>query len=1732
MIDLSHLTEEERGTIMTVLIRDAELKRAEEERIRLEHILKTRKQYLKYLTGEWFYEAKSNRHTDTIHGSEIILASIKRGRSISLDGSIRLERSKTSGSRSSDIVAPQKPERSFQALQVEDIMQASICQSAVSNIEKENRGSSAHTPKTPRRNPFNRTSISFIELHENIIDQSGRQEQEPVVTVITTESTSPLRNDNDTVAEVCVISEGSIKSATSSVSSRPVPKKRTFLSRRSSSQSEKNSLGSEARLVPVVVVPSPRGSLHQGSTKSSKRSNSIGYENTIFPERDRIFEPLPYANPILLQSPTRDVSTFPSQISERLPSSVLMDRLDEYLINDVPNGTEIIQIGVEGDNPVPTYPFVDIFNNKNVDTTTKLEVLSLPQSIVDPGPPVSYDLHFIDKADQQIPNLSQKREFRLSTQTSNHTGDEDDSITKVLDWFSRSVDSTEWLNNTDRPGASNNSEMPVEVCILEGEDSVIAVVEEQGEIIEIERFDLEIHTNDEDESRETEQTGLEESTKIQEIVEIAARDRRILNVEDVVEVSKSVGKAIPSRNKGLKPGQASPDTESDISSVKEKYTEMRINNVDIMIPGDDGQQQLEINLQEDIEIPESYYTDTGNTEVREGYYTDTRNIEVPEGYYTNTGSTEVPEGFYTDTGNIEAPEGFYTDTRNTEAPEGYYTDTRNIEAPEGFYTDTRNIEVPEGFYTDTENTEIPEGFYNDTGNTEVPEGYYTDTRNIEVPDGYYTDTRNIEVPEGYYTDTRNIEVPEGYYTNTGNTEVPEGYYTDTGNIEVAESFYTDTGNEGLPYDSEEIKLPEVIDSISDTEALYLTNHDSVGKTANSPESEIICLVQPATDCDSLVEEIVVDLQDQTSDTVYIPNLDTDLSRVISESEKVSFSRETSHSDHKSSGSNTIVMETIEISTHDKFYGVSTNEIEERSISSKEEDSDQNRATSPQLGRLQNTAERIRMLQRFFDQERHKPMFYVGTSNTSGDRKDSRGSNKEKLSKRFTKSEYDLRSLGDDENSDTNPTFSDLQFNQRMDVSPSLSTSRSQFNSLLEFWDEASSSSSKKSYSSNKIKCAKRKGMTGTPPAELLAGEREILVINETRSVANISSLSAQRKQSLDLQVEIESRAPNDSKPNPTSYESGHHKHCKKSSKDWNGEEKPKLQVSPRKEIRSPKRKKDSFENSSNRGNSLRKATSLFTLNVYEERDPRQANIDVSPVRSQSRKQRQVTEKGAMLRKPPDDAGTPPRARAFVPTDYRHYLGMDGTTNEETEGMSRTELELSRPVRASTPVSSEERHNRRRSKSGQRILWAAGQESPMSSTAETWSNSTKNYDQTDMQDPVIKALRRAETRPKNLAKSMEDITGSSSPRQERRPDPTLELRRISNASSIPSPSPALFSDPDHTKKMSKSVPLFSLTDLSGSVMTMYNGDIGNVEVQGTIQFSINYIQRLLEFHIFVAECRDLAAGDPKRGRSDPYVKSYLVPDRANFGKRKTSIKKKTLNPSFNEILRYHVRMEYLRTQTLILSVWHNDTFGRNCFLGEVDIDLSNWDFDHTQMNVIALKPRTTLSVAPPNVRGEMRVAIRFLPQGPNSEETPSSGEIHIWIKDCKNLPLIRAAVDPYVKCFVLPDTSKKSRQKTRLLRRTANPVFNHTMVYDGIRESDLREACVELTVWDRDRLASNLLGGLRLGTGTGRSYGAAVEWMDSSPYEVALWERMMGTPNEWVEDVLPLRLINSAKTTLI
>lgn len=54
-----------------------------------------------------------------------------------------------------------------------------------------------------------------------------------------------------------------------------------------------------------------------------------------------------------------------------------------------------------------------------------------------------------------------------------------------------------------------------------------------------------------------------------------------------------------------------------------------------------------------------------------------------------------------------------------------------------------------------------------------------------------------------------------------------------------------------------------------------------------------------------------------------------------------------------------------------------------------------------------------------------------------------------------------------------------------------------------------------------------------------------------------------------------------------------------------------------------------------------------------------------------------------------------------------------------------------------------------------------------------------------------------------------------------------------------------------------------------------GRYGTVTVKGQVEFGMqyNYKQNALEIH--VVQCRDLAAVDLKRNRSDPYVKVRVI-----------------------------------------------------------------------------------------------------------------------------------------------------------------------------------------------------------------------------------------------------------------
>lgn len=201
------------------------------------------------------------------------------------------------------------------------------------------------------------------------------------------------------------------------------------------------------------------------------------------------------------------------------------------------------------------------------------------------------------------------------------------------------------------------------------------------------------------------------------------------------------------------------------------------------------------------------------------------------------------------------------------------------------------------------------------------------------------------------------------------------------------------------------------------------------------------------------------------------------------------------------------------------------------------------------------------------------------------------------------------------------------------------------------------------------------------------------------------------------------------------------------------------------------------------------------------------------------------------------------------------------------------------------------------------------------------------------------------------------------------DDALSLR----SRSVPGLNEAEFSDDDAEEDIDALMSAHSLsrggrlsnaasTSSLNSMMSMYSetGDYGNARVSGEILLNISYSYKTGALNILVKKCYNLATGDERRQRTDAYVKTYLLPDTSRQSKRKTSVRPNTINPVFNENLRYVISHSQLETRTLQVSVWHHDRFGYNSFLGEVELTFDSWEFDSQIEEWYTLQPRVGAS----------------------------------------------------------------------------------------------------------------------------------------------------------------------------
>ncbi|XP_012683189.2 synaptotagmin VIII isoform X2 [Clupea harengus] len=103
--------------------------------------------------------------------------------------------------------------------------------------------------------------------------------------------------------------------------------------------------------------------------------------------------------------------------------------------------------------------------------------------------------------------------------------------------------------------------------------------------------------------------------------------------------------------------------------------------------------------------------------------------------------------------------------------------------------------------------------------------------------------------------------------------------------------------------------------------------------------------------------------------------------------------------------------------------------------------------------------------------------------------------------------------------------------------------------------------------------------------------------------------------------------------------------------------------------------------------------------------------------------------------------------------------------------------------------------------------------------------------------------------------------------------------------------------------------------------------------GDICLSLRYVPTASKLTVDILEAKNLKKMD-QGGSSDPYVKIQLILDRKKWKKKKTSVKKKTLNPYFNESFTFDVSFDQIQRVRLVISVWDHDNVSRNDAIGKI------------------------------------------------------------------------------------------------------------------------------------------------------------------------------------------------------
>ncbi|XP_009561706.2 synaptotagmin-like protein 3 isoform X1 [Cuculus canorus] len=311
----------------------------------------------------------------------------------------------------------------------------------------------------------------------------------------------------------------------------------------------------------------------------------------------------------------------------------------------------------------------------------------------------------------------------------------------------------------------------------------------------------------------------------------------------------------------------------------------------------------------------------------------------------------------------------------------------------------------------------------------------------------------------------------------------------------------------------------------------------------------------------------------------------------------------------------------------------------------------------------------------------------------------------------------------------------------------------------------------------------------------------------------------------------------------------------------------------------------------------------------------------------------------------------------------------------------------------------------------------------------------------------------------------------------------------------------------------------------------SGNFGKTNITGEIEFAIRYIFKASILEIRIKGCKNLAYGEEKKKKCNPYVKVYLLPDKSSRSKRKTAVQKSTVDPEFDETLKYKIEYSQLGSRQLQISVWHAGALKYRVFLGEVVIPLAAWDFEDNSMQLFNWYQLKAKPEKPEDdlfqYSGELLVSARltvpaqsknFQIEGKKDQGVPNC-QLQVIISGAKNLPMLRSAgmLNLFVKGFLILPDHAVLKQVSPAVKKEACPQWKHLFVFGGVTPAQLQQSCLHLTVWAQSAfsLSDQFLGGAKLGAKD--AFGST----DLISQSVPQWQEVLRSPNVWVDFTLVL-----------